>query len=258
MKNTLTSIAFCAAVALVSGQSRAQSQSSSTSQGSQNNSLQQANTQEFFLSSAVVGKSTQDSKGNKVGSIKEVAFNQQGEIFALVDVGSGKWAAVPWQVIQPATAKGSGTVTLNATQQQIKAGPAVSKDQWGSLDNPQFVQGCYTYYNLQPPTTATGGASSPGGATQGQVQSSSTSASDQSQIQTNQTSGAQSQTGGASSPGGTSSGTSDQSQMQTNQTSGGQSQTSTNQSDTSTNQSQSSTNQAQSTNAPSSSNSQSR
>ncbi len=251
MKNTLTSIAFCAAVTLVSGQSWAQSQSSSTSQGSQNSSLQQANAQEFFRSSDVVGKSTQDSKGNKVGSIKDIAFNQQGEIFALVDVGSGKWAAVPWQVIQPATAKGSGNVTLNATQQQLKAGPAVTKDQWGSLNNPQFVQGCYTYYNLQPPTTATGGASSPGSATQDQGQSS--SSSDQSQMQTNQTSGAQSQTGGASSPGGTSSGTSDQSQMQTNQTSGAQSQTSTNESQGLTNQSGTSTNQSSSSNSPPSS-----
>jgi hypothetical protein len=74
---------------------------------------------------------------------------------------------VPWQAINTATAKGRGNVTLNATEQQMKAGPAVTKDQWGSLNNPKFVQGCYAYYNVQAPS-ATGGASSPGGTTQGQ------------------------------------------------------------------------------------------
>ncbi len=179
MKRTLIPIACCAAALLatnVTAQDQSQSSSSGSSQpgqsssGQQSPELQQANAQEFFRSSALVGKNVQDSKGTKIGEIKDVAFNQQGEVFAFVNVGNSKWAVVPWQVIQPATAKGSGNVTVNATAQQMKAGPAVSKDQWGSLNNPQFVQGCYTYYNVQPPT-ATGGASTPGGSSQGQGQS---------------------------------------------------------------------------------------
>lgn len=175
MKTTLPLIAFCATAALLSSHAWAQTQSTNTNSlsGQQNTSLQQASAQEFFRATQVVGKNTQDSKGNKVGEIQDIAFNQQGQMFAFVDVGGGKWAVVPWQALKPETAKGKGNVTLNATEQQLKAGPAVTKDQWGSLNNPQFVQGCYAYYHVQAPA-ATGGASSPGGTSQSQGQSAGT------------------------------------------------------------------------------------
>lgn len=226
MKTPLSVITLGAVAAMVTIAAPAQSSSSSSSQS--NPSLQQASTQEFFRSSDLVGKNTQDSKGNKVGEIKDIAFNQQGEVFAFISVGSSKYAVVPWQAIQAASAKGSGNVTVNATQQQLKAGPAVTKEQWGSLNNPQFVQGCYSYYNLQPPT-ATGGASSPGASQSGGASSSSSVtdtnqaavSSSGSQADTNQSSGA------ASSPGGSSqsSGSSSSSLTDTNQSGAGQSPT---------------------------------
>lgn len=175
MKYTLSLIALCATAALFNSQALAQDASADTNSvsGQHDNSLHQANALEFYRASAVIGKTTQDSKGAKVGEIEDIAFNQQGQMFAFVDVGSGKWAVVPWQALQPETAKGKGNVTLNATAQQLKAGPAVTKEQWGALNNPQFVQGCYAYYNLQAPT-ATGAASSPGGTSHGQGPDSST------------------------------------------------------------------------------------
>lgn len=155
--------------------------------------LQQASVQEFFKASDLMGKATQDSKGTKTGEIVEIAFNQQGEVFAFVDVGNGKWAAIPWKVVNPATAKGKGNVTLNATDQQMKAGPAVTKNQWGSINNPKFVEGCYAYYNVQSPSaaSATGGGSPPSGSMQGSGQSGShsdTNSSGSSQSQTNSSS----------------------------------------------------------------------
>lgn len=169
MKARLSLIASGATIALLSSHAWAQDASinAKPAPGQQNTSLQQASTLEFYRASAVIGKETQDLKGNKVGEIQDIAFNQQGQMFAFVDVGGGKWAVVPWQALNPETAKGKGNVALNASSQQLKAGPAVTKDQWGALNNPQFVQGCYAYYNLPAPT-ATGGASSPGGAVQGQ------------------------------------------------------------------------------------------
>ncbi len=176
MKNTLIISALCATTALVSSNALAQNSSSSSSgsaSSQQNSDLQQANTQAFFRASEMTSRSAVDTQGNKVGSIKDIVFNQQGEIFALVDIGNSKWAAIPWQVVNPSSATGNGNVKLNATAQQIKAGPAVSEKQFGSLDNPQFVKGAYAYYNVQAPT-ASGGASSVGGSSQG-------SSSDQSQ-----------------------------------------------------------------------------
>ncbi len=178
MTRILTSMACCALATLVGSQALAQdsNQSTNSAAAQMNGALQQAGAQEFFRASDLIGKNAQDSKGTKVGEIKDITFNQRGELFAFVDVGNGKWAAVPWQVVNPATAKGHGNITLNATAQQMKSGPAVTKDQWGSLNNPQFVQGCYSYYNVQP-ATATGAASSPGGSSSGQSQESTTTPS---------------------------------------------------------------------------------
>lgn len=168
MKSSTSILTVCAVLALSSAVAVEQNDTSSAASAAQQNAtLQQANSQEFFRASDLIGKSTQDSKGTKVGDIKDITFNQQGEIFAFIDVGSGKYAVVPWQAINVATAKGRGNVALNATDQQLKAGPAVTKDQWGSVNNPKFVQGCYAYYNIQAPT-ATGSASSPSGTSQGQ------------------------------------------------------------------------------------------
>ncbi|HWH72001.1 MAG TPA: PRC-barrel domain-containing protein [Candidatus Sulfotelmatobacter sp.] len=176
-----------------SGQQSGQQTSTSSSQqqqqpsgGQQNEALQKANAQEFFRSSKIVGKSAQDQKGQKIGKIEDVVFNQQGEIFALIDVGNGKWAAVPWQVVNPASAKGKQDLTLNTTQQALKSAPAVSQDQWGSLNNPSFTQGIYSYYKIQQPGSAMGGASEPGGAMQGQGSSSSQPQPDQQQQQQEQ------------------------------------------------------------------------
>jgi len=164
---------FIAISALTAGSVFAQDQSSqnsstaSPSSPTQGGTLQQAETQEFFRASNIIGKTAQDSKAQKLGSIKDVVFNQQGEIFAFVDIGGGKWAAGPWQVVNPNSAKGKDNVVLNTTQQQLKSAPSVAKDQWGALNNPAFAQGIYSYYQVQAPT-ATGGASSPGSSSQGQ------------------------------------------------------------------------------------------
>ncbi len=187
MRRTIPVIVCCAALALLSSQAQAkdknqnegqgQNQSSGSSGGGQwrqNAQLQQATAQEFFLASNMTGKNTQDSRGNKIGSIKQIAFNQKGEVFALLDIGNGKWAVVPWQAVNPGSATGNGNVTINATQQQLQAGPTVTQNEWGALDNPTFAQACYTYYHVQPPSAA-GGSSSPGGAAEGQGQSSGSS-----------------------------------------------------------------------------------
>jgi hypothetical protein len=166
MKIKSTSIALCAAAALTAATAWAEQQSSQSG-GSQNQALSQAQAQEFFRASKIVGKSAQDTSGQKLGSIKEIVFNKQGEILALVDVGNDRWATVPWQLVNTESAKGNQNLTLNTTAQALKAAPAVTKDQWGALDNPSFTQGIYAYYHLQPPTQ-TGGASTPGGASQGQ------------------------------------------------------------------------------------------
>ncbi len=179
MKLPSTFIAVCTAATFTAIGASAHDQQSSQqsagsaqqSSGNQNSAWQKAQAQEFFRSSDIVGKDAQTSNGQKLGSIKDVVFNQQGEIFALVDIGKSRLAVVPWQSVSPRSAKGSGNLTLNTTQNALESGPVVSKDQWGALNNPNFTKGVYSYYHMQEPSTAIGGASAAGGSIQGQGQS---------------------------------------------------------------------------------------
>src|SRR5512139_3120057 len=102
MKRLFMSTALCvttAALASTGALAQGQSQNASTASSQQSGSLEQANAQEFFRASDLIGRTAQDTQGKEIGDIKDVSFNQQGEIFAFVDVGNGKWAAVPWQVV---------------------------------------------------------------------------------------------------------------------------------------------------------------
>lgn len=129
----------------------------------------EAQKQEFFRASDLIGKNTQDNQAKKVGEIKDVVFNQQGEIFALVDVGSGRWAAVPLQVLRMRSAKGNDPLVLETTKQAVSSAPLVTKDQWGALNNPAFARGIYSYFKVQSPGTGTamGGTSDTDESTQG-------------------------------------------------------------------------------------------
>jgi hypothetical protein len=183
MKRTTKLSLYTTAVALICAASTAQEQattnaspgassSAPSSAGSADPQLwKTAQKQEFFRASSMIGKKTQDNKGQKIGDIKDIVFNQQGEVFALVDVGNSRWAALPWQLVQPRSAKGEDPLTLDSSAQAIKSAPVVTKDQWGALNNPSFSQGIYSYFKLQSPSapaTAVGGSSEPGGTSQGQ------------------------------------------------------------------------------------------
>jgi PRC-barrel domain len=114
----------------------------------------QAQSQEFFRASKVIGKDTQTTDNQQPGSIKDIVFNQQGQVFALVDIGNNRWAVIPWQAVKPESAKGNENVVIETTQKALQSGPAVSQDQWGALDNPKFVKAVYSYYHVQEPTIA--------------------------------------------------------------------------------------------------------
>lgn len=142
-------------------------QTSTQPNAQDNPALSQGESQQFFRANKIVGRNVRDMHDQKVGSVKEVVFNQKGEILALVDLGNDRWAALPWQLINTRSALGNQHLVVNTTVQALKSGPAVSESQWGALNNPNFTKGIYAYYHLPQPSEA-GAASSPGGATSGQ------------------------------------------------------------------------------------------
>lgn len=135
-----------------------------------NRAWQKAMAQEFFRASRLLGKEAQSSKGENLGPIKDVAFNQQGEVFILLDVGEGRLAPVPWRYAILSSTKGRQKVILATSGATLREAPIIVEDQWGELDNPNFTQGIYAYYQAAS-APATGGATSPGSSSQGQEDS---------------------------------------------------------------------------------------
>jgi sporulation protein YlmC with PRC-barrel domain len=138
--------------------------------GQPNRAWTKAQAQEFFRASDLTGKNVQDSANQKIGEIKNIVFNQEGNVFALVDVGRNRLAVVPWQAFSPPSAKGKQNLVINTTAKEVEAGPVVTETQWGALNNPTFVDGVYSYYHVKP-AMEQGGATSPGGTEQGKESS---------------------------------------------------------------------------------------
>lgn len=132
-----------------------------------NRAWQKAMSQEFFRASRLLGREAQSAKGESLGPIKDVVFNQQGEVFILLDMGDGRLAPVPWRYAILSSTKGRQKVILSTSGAALREAPIVVEDQWGELDNPNFTQGIYAYYQAAA-ATAAGGASSPGNSGQGQ------------------------------------------------------------------------------------------
>jgi len=136
-----------------------------------NRAWQKAMAQEFFRASRLLGKEAQSSKGESLGPIKDVAFNQQGEVFILLDVGEGRLAPVPWRYAILSSTKGRQKVILSTSGATLREAPIIVEDQWGELDNPNFTQGIYAYYQTASAVDS-GGATSPSSSSQGQSDSS--------------------------------------------------------------------------------------
>lgn len=182
MKAPLKLIVFTATAALLSGvtfaqdqqQRQDQQQSPSSSSASQSSGgSQELQRSQFFRASDVLNKSAKTANGQDLGKVKDITFNQSGQIFALIDLGNNRYAAAPWQLINTTASLGSKDLVVNTTKQALSSGPTVTKDNWGTLNNPAFVQQIYAHFNVQQQGgTAMGGAGGgAGGASQGQGQS---------------------------------------------------------------------------------------
>lgn len=175
MKLLAKSISCCTSLCLLAGTALAQtsqdqpssSSSSSSSSSQQPGMSQSGQSQQFYHAKDLIGKSAKDTQGQKVGSIHDLIFNpQNGETFAAIGVGSGRYALVPWQAMSVTGTSGKEEVTLNTSKDKLQSAPTVKSDEWQNLNNPSFTQSIYSHYNLQPPS-AMGGAATPGGSSSG-------------------------------------------------------------------------------------------
>ena len=99
-----------------------------------------------------MGQSVKDVKGQTLGSVYDITFNPEtGDTFAVIGVGSGRYALVPWQAftVTVGTA-GQDELSLNMTLQDLQSGPTIASNQWEKLRDPAFVQSIYAQFKLQP------------------------------------------------------------------------------------------------------------
>ncbi len=168
-----TSLTMLAAAALAQSAAAPSTSSSPSSDssayqssgGSQTSSSQQSEgmqgQQQFFQAKNFIGEKVHNSQDQSLGTIKDIVFNpQNGETFAAIEASHNRYALVPWQAltIKAKGSRGKELVVLNATKEQLQAGPTVPEDQWQMLNNQTFVQSIYSHYNVQPPTGLGGSA----------------------------------------------------------------------------------------------------
>jgi len=113
---------------------------------------------QFFQAKNILGEKIKNTQDQSLGTIKDLVFNPQGQIFGAIDVSGGRYALVPWQALTvTSTGKGKVEISMNTTKDALQSGPTVARDQWDELNNPTFVQSIYSHYNVQPPTGVGGG-----------------------------------------------------------------------------------------------------
>ena len=167
-------ILCCASLCLMTGTSFAQfgygapySSSSDTNQASKIE-----DTRQFFHSKNLVGLTAKDTRGEKLGKIDDIVMNpKNGESFATIGIGEGRYTLVPSQALSMSAGTGflgRDEVTVNSSKEMVQSGPVVGRNDWKNLDNPSFTQNIYSHYKLQAPPAVGGvGTNSLGGSSSG-------------------------------------------------------------------------------------------
>jgi hypothetical protein len=168
MKSALKLTVLCAAAVFSQMCLSTNAQADSSSQKMRDSYSQAQGT---FRAGKIIGTPAKDQQGHSLGDVKDFTLNPQtGEMFALIDIGGGHWAIVPWQLVKVTTdSKGNLTVTVNSSKSVLQGAPSVTKDQWNSLQDPTYTQRIYSYFQIQP--SGIGGTGGQNERQQGQGQS---------------------------------------------------------------------------------------
>ncbi len=116
--------------------------------------------QKSFRVSELLGKSAQGTQGQELGKLTDVSITQDGQIFAMIDVGNERYAAVPWQLLDlSGKARDQQNLTFSITKDKLDSAPSLSKNDFDNLNKSEFTQQIYSHFGTQPPT-ALGGTDS--------------------------------------------------------------------------------------------------
>src|SRR5882724_9241555 len=153
MKKQSKIVICTASLVLLIGTAFAQSASDRSTASGSSGAYQSSGTQhsqsqqQFFQAKNFIGEKVKNAQDQSLGALKDIVFNpQNGQFFAAIDIGSGRYALVPWQALNvTTTGKNKQDITLNSTKESLQSGPTVMHDQWDELNNPTFVQSIYSH-----------------------------------------------------------------------------------------------------------------
>jgi sporulation protein YlmC with PRC-barrel domain len=185
MKGLLKITAICAACAMLSAYSRAQSEPqndpSSRSWSTKHLSATGRMNEPVVTGSKIIGAQVNDSSGNRCGQIQDIIVNpRSGRIdFALLSLNAnpetastpgGNLVPVPWSLLRTSASSQYSantehpTFTLNVDPSKLKNAPTVSQT---DIYQSQWRQRIYSYYGVTPQSSV-GGAESEQGEIKGE------------------------------------------------------------------------------------------
>lgn len=213
---TLTALCVAALVAKAQGQTSSDQNQGTTSGTSQDTSSSESRWDSSKHLSAtgrmghhevratkLIGSDVKSSSGEELGTINDVILNPaSGRIdFAVLSLsssstdtnatsgtaagrstvsssttsssGTGKLVALPWSMLRPSGATGYGATATSTTggpqtfvysgdTSKLQSAPSFDQTNWPDLNEPTWRQNIYSHFGMQP-GSSTGGATSPGG-----------------------------------------------------------------------------------------------
>jgi sporulation protein YlmC with PRC-barrel domain len=111
----------------------------------------------FNIASAgtLIGMDVENSQGEEIGEIADLAIDLSNGRVAYVVVGYGGWlglgekqAAVPWQSLKADAAERQ--FTLNVTTDQLKTLPSFAREEWPQTLDRQWLAQVYSRYGEKP------------------------------------------------------------------------------------------------------------
>ncbi|HZS11202.1 MAG TPA: PRC-barrel domain-containing protein [Nitrospirales bacterium] len=110
---------------------------------------------QVLKASDVIGMKVEDTQGKKLGSIKDLVLDNDGEIqYAVLDFGGflgigDKYFAVPWDALD--VGKDKGRLALDVTKKDLKQAPGFDKNHWPDFSDRKESVTIYEFYGVPTP-----------------------------------------------------------------------------------------------------------
>lgn len=107
-----------------------------------------ATTVEPFRAKSLMGARISIQGGTEIGTVDDIVFGSDGQVDYLIVNNSGKLVSVPWDAAKFDLQ--NRVATVNITQQQFRAIPTFTVEQYPSFYTPAYRTQVVQWYNLDP------------------------------------------------------------------------------------------------------------